>query len=72
MSGPITQAKAHPSATTAGFGGAVTVLAFYLAGVFGWNPPAEIAAALTTVVSTLAVDLRARFFGQNAGDVGEG
>ncbi len=54
----------HPASAGAGIGGACAVLTFYVCGQLGWNPPAEVASALTTVVSAVVVETGIRLRGR--------
>ena len=45
----------HPNAEVSVYTGAFSVLVLYLAGLFGLEPPAEVGAALTTVLTGLVL-----------------
>lgn len=47
-------AKPVPKVTSAGAAGALTTLAVFIAGRFGVDVPADVAAAGTTIIATVA------------------
>ena len=53
----MTPVQTHPNATTAATVGALVTVAIYIGSTLGWNPPVEVAAAITTLVTTIVVGL---------------
>lgn len=49
--------QTHPNASAATLAGSVTVLAVYVAGVFGLSIPVEVGSAFTTIIAAVTLAL---------------
>jgi len=50
--------RSRPTTTAVGATGAVATIFFYVGSLLGWNPPPEVAAAITTLLAAAGVEVR--------------